>query len=159
MDRIIQPLTQREFAGFGDVIEHEGDQRRRALSIDFIDAQDDMRRAFWVSKVSEAATLPTKVTQLERHPYSDQGFVPLRDTRFLVVVCPDDAKGDPDVERIKAFVAEPGQGVIYRRNVWHAPLSALTAPAEFFVTMGVTDKADNDEFFELATPLGISSGG
>ncbi len=158
MHRIIQPLTQDDFAEFGDVIEHQGDQRRRALSIGFVQAADDMRRAFWVSKVLKATALPANITLLERHPYSDQAFVPIHDIRFLAVVCPNLPNGDPDAERFRAFLASPGQGVVYRRNVWHAPLSVLTAPAEFFVTMGVTDKADNDEFFELTTSLGISLG-
>lgn len=159
MSRIVQPLKQADFVDFGDVIEHQGDQRRRALSIDFTCEQDDMRRAFWVSKVVEATSLPAQVKFLERHPFSDQAFVPLRDTRFLVVTCPSNPDGSPDLERIHAYEAGPGQGVIYRRNVWHAPLSAFNAPSEFFVTMGVTDKAANDEFYELPTPVAIDQEG
>ncbi|MBB3595232.1 ureidoglycolate lyase [Rhizobium sp. BK529] len=155
MNRTLQPLNQAGFTKYGDVIEHQGDQRRRALSIDFTAEHDDMRRAFWVSKVVEATTLPARIKFLERHPFSDQAFVPLRDTSFLVVACPDNPDGGPDLDRLNAYIASPGQGVIYRRNVWHAPLSALTAPAEFFVTMGITDKAANDEFYELPIPLAI----
>jgi ureidoglycolate lyase len=159
VDRIIQPLNQADFAAFGDVIEHQGDQRRHALSINFACEHDDMRRAFWVSKLSEATTLPAQITQLERHPFSDQAFVPLRETRFLVVTCPDDENGAPELSKLNAFLTAPGQGVIYRRNVWHAPMAALTAPTEFFVTMGMTDKAANDEFVDLPTPLNIDLGG
>lgn len=155
MSRIVQLLNQADFSDFGDVIEHRGDQRRRALSIDFTHDHGDMRRAFWVSKVVEATGLPAQVRFLERHPFSDQAFVPLRDTRFLVVICPSHSDGSPNLDQIHAYEAGPGQGVIYRRNVWHAPLSALTAPAEFFVTMGITDKAANDEFYELPTPVAI----
>lgn len=156
MSRIVQPLNQADFARFGDVIEHRGDQRRRTMSIDFTDEHDDMRRAFWVSKVIEATNLPAQLKFLERHPFSDQAFVPLRDTRFLVVTCPSHPDGSPDLDQIHAYEAGPGQGIIYKKNVWHAPLSALTAPTEFFVTMGVTDKAANDEFYELPTPLSIN---
>jgi ureidoglycolate lyase len=148
-------LNQADFADFGDVIEHSGDQRRRALSIDYANEHEDMRRAFWVSKVVEATPLPARIRFLERHPFSDQAFVPLRDTRFLVVICPSRPDDSPDIERIRAYQARPGQGVIYRRKVWHAPLSALTAPAEFFVTMGITARAANDEFHELPMPIAI----
>jgi ureidoglycolate lyase len=158
VSRIVQQLKQADFVDFGDVIEHQGDQRRRALSIDFTHEQDGMRRAFWVSKVVAATALPAEVKFLERHPFSDQAFVPLRDTRFLVVTCPSNPDGSPDLEQIHAYEAGPGQGVIYRRNVWHAPLSAFDAPVEFFVTMGVTEKAANDEFYELPTPVVINPG-
>lgn len=155
MNRTLQPLNQAGFTDFGDVIEHKGDQRRRTFSIDYASDHDDMRRAFWVSKVVETTNLPAQIKFLERHPFSDQAFIPLRDTRFLVVACPSNADGSPNLDQIHAYEAAPGQGVIYRRNVWHAPLSSLTAPSEFFVTMGITDKAANDEFYELTTPLAI----
>lgn len=158
MSRTVQPLTQQGFAPFGDVIEHHGAERRHPLSVDYAREHNDIRQAFWVSKVIEEIGFPAQLKFMERHPFSDQAFVPLRDSRFLVVICPDNADGTPDVSQVQAFVAEPGQGVIYKRNVWHAPLTSLNAPAEFFVTMGVTDKAANDEFFELATPLIIEAG-
>jgi len=153
--RIVKKLNQTDFSEFGDVIEHRGDQRRSPLSIDFTKDRADIHRAFWVSKVVEATHLPAQIKFMERHPYSDQAFVPLRDTRFLVVTCPSNADGSPDLEGLRAYEAGPGQGVTYKRNVWHAPLSAFTAPAEFFVTMGVTDRAANDEFYELPIPIAL----
>lgn len=149
----IRPLNQDEFAHFGDVIEHRGDHRRHPLTIDYCEAYDDMRYGCWVSKLQSPVSDFALITRFERHPYSDQAFVPLGDVKFLVVVCPDRPDGSPDSASLSAFVAGPGQGVIYRRNAWHAPLAALSAPAEFFVTMGVTEKGSNDEFFELAAPI------
>ncbi|MFC7398075.1 ureidoglycolate lyase [Chelatococcus sp. GCM10030263] len=156
MKRFVRPLTQSEFGAFGDVIQHYGGERRHRLSIDFCGEHNPMRQAFWVSKVSTATDLPNSIGQLERHPLSDQAFVPLNAVQFLVVVCPSRPDGMPDMEACEAFVAGPGQGIIYRRNVWHAPLSSLTAPAEFFVTMGVADNATNDEFCDLPSPLHIA---
>ncbi|MEP7457354.1 ureidoglycolate lyase [Phyllobacterium sp. SB3] len=158
MRHVTQPLTQSGFAGFGDVIEHRGDARRHRLSIDF-DTGRDLRQEFWVSRVSTKFELPNIIAQLERHPLSDQAFVPLLGGQFLVVVCGTRQDGSPDVDNCRAFVAGPGQGIVYRRNTWHAPLSSLNAPAEFFVTMGITDNAENDEFFDLPVPLGISMEG
>lgn len=149
----VRPLNQDEFAAFGDVIEHRGDSRRHPLTIDHCGAHDDMRYGCWVSKLETAVSDSALITKFERHPYSDQAFIPLGNVKFLVVVCPDLPDGGPDTAHAKAFLAGPGQGVIYRRNAWHAPLAALSAPAEFFVTMGVTDKASNDEFFDLQAPI------
>jgi ureidoglycolate lyase len=153
--RVVRPLTQSDFAVFGDVIQHHGGQRRHRLSIDFCGEDSRMRQEFWVSKVSTQTDLPSSIVQLERHPLSDQAFVPLDAVRFLVVACPSRPDGLPDMEACEAFVAGPGQGIIYRRNVWHAPLSSLTAPAEFFVTMGVAEHVANDEFYDLPIPLHI----
>jgi ureidoglycolate lyase len=153
--RFVRPLTRRDFAAYGDVIQHHGDERRHRLSIEFFSDRSDMRQEFWVSKVSTPTDVPSSIAQFERHPLSDQAFVPLDAIRFLVVVCPSRSDGTPDAEGCEAFLAGPGQGIIYRRNVWHAPLSSLTAPAEFFVTMGVAENAKNDEFYDLPAPLHI----
>jgi ureidoglycolate lyase len=154
--RFVRPLTRSDFTAFGDVIQHHGGERRHPLSINFCGEQNEMRQEFWVSKVSARTELPNSIAQLERHPLSDQAFVPLDAVQFLVVVCPSRANGMPDMEACEAFVAGPGQGIIYRRKVWHAPLSSLTAPAEFFVTMGVAENAMNDEFYDLPHPLHIA---
>lgn len=154
----VQPLTQDAYASFGEVIEHRGGLRRHPLSIDFIHEHEGMRQQFWVSRMQAASELPCQITQLERHPLSDQAFVPLHGSRFLVVVCPSQLDGYPDLSGCRAFVAGPAQGIVYRRNVWHAPLTAIDAPADFFVSMALTRKAENDEFFDLPEPLKIQAG-
>ena len=57
----------------------------------------------------------------------------------------------------RAFIADRGQGVIYRRNVWHAGLRVLAAPAEFVVVMALSDK-DDDVLLDLETELLIEGG-
>ncbi|KAK1993971.1 ureidoglycolate hydrolase [Colletotrichum falcatum] len=93
-----------------------------------------------------------RVRVLERHPFTTQTFVPLAASAgvhaaaYLVIVAPtlpaaaaadddDDpfpapatgAKGPglPDLNRIKAFVAYPGQAVTYAAGTWHAPMVVL----------------------------------
>lgn len=154
----IQTLTQGSFAAFGEVIEHRGEARRHPVTIDFSSEHEDIQQQFWVSRMQSASQLPCKVTQLERHPFSDQAFVSLRGNQFLVVVCPNTADGSPDISGVRAFVAGPAQGIVYRRNVWHAPLAAIDEPADFFVSMALTKRAENDEFFDLPEPLNIHSG-
>lgn len=74
--------------------------------------------------------LPLPVRLLERHPCSSQAFLPLVCSRFLVIVAPAREDGAPDLERLQAFVAGPGQGINYHRGVWHHPMVALDTPAE-----------------------------
>jgi ureidoglycolate lyase len=78
-------------------------------------------------------SLPFEVKLLERHPCSSQMFVPMTCAEYLVVVCGDDAHGEPDLETLRAFVCREGQGFNYRPGLWHHPIIALEAPAEFIM--------------------------
>ena len=71
------------------------------------------------------------VRAVERHPFSNQTFVPLNGTRHLVAVCPSAVDGSPVVARLEVFVASGSQAVNYDANVWHAPRTALSSPGEF----------------------------
>jgi ureidoglycolate lyase len=43
--------------------------------------------------------------------------------------------------------------VTYRPGVWHHGLTALAAPAEFAVFMSMTLRDDDDEFWNVTSPL------
>lgn len=79
---------------------------------------------------SIARTLPLEIKLLEKHPCSSQTFLPMVCSRFLVCVAPADADGKPDLSRLVALVGSAGQGVNYRRDVWHHPIVALDTPAD-----------------------------
>ncbi|WP_084649846.1 ureidoglycolate lyase [Stappia stellulata] len=147
-----EPLTSEAFQPFGKVLEHSGAARRHMIESNFSQKKEDLRQAIWVSRLPDASQFPLVIDQLERHPHSHQAFIPLLEKPFLVVCCPDLPDGAPDLARTKAFIAEPGQGVIYRRNVWHAGLRVLSAPAEFVVVMALSDK-DDDVLLDLETRL------
>jgi ureidoglycolate lyase len=51
-------------------------------------------------------------------------------SRFLVLVCPTDPAGDPDLARMMAFVGARDQGICYRPDVWHHPFGVLDAPSQ-----------------------------
>lgn len=67
---------------------------------------------------------------MERHPLSSQLFFPLGDNPYLVVVAP---QGEFDPQDIRAFVAQPNQGVNYHPGVWHHYSLALNEPSDFLV--------------------------
>lgn len=160
-----RPLTREGFAPFGDIIGLE-------LSGGTSANQGTATRFDWVAKLassrpeakpnlavfrSVAKRLPFEVRLLERHPCSSQMFVPMACQRFLVVVCPEDARGEPDLARLCAFVCGPGQGVNYRPGLWHHPIIALDGPADLLMLAWEDGTARDCEERPLATPLLVTS--
>ncbi|KAK2043547.1 ureidoglycolate hydrolase [Colletotrichum somersetense] len=113
-----------------------------------------------------------RVRVLERHPFTTQTFAPLAASAgvhaaaYLVVVAPTLAAsgretealfpapatggkgpGMPDLARLKAFVAYPGQAVTYGAGTWHAPMVALGPQGtaiDFVVTQFASGVAAED---------------
>ena len=50
--------------------------------------------------------MPLEVKFLEKHPHSAQTFLPTAMKRYLVLVCPKAANGDPSLGALNAFVAD-----------------------------------------------------
>ena len=50
-----------------------------------------------------------------------------------MIVCLSGSDGRPDRATVAAFRCSPRQGVIYRSNLWHHPIAALGASAQFLV--------------------------
>lgn len=136
---VAQPLSAQAFAPFGQVVSAglaagATANQGTAVRFDWSAALENLRpgaRPNLAVFRSVARSLPFEVRLLERHPRSTQLFVPMVVDRFLVVVAPDDSRGEPDLERLCAFVCGPGQGVNYRAGSWHHPLIALGRDAEF----------------------------
>ena len=100
---------------------------------------------------------------LERHPYTTQTFIPLGlspsevdEARYLVIVAPNlppssndeglpvptsttasgalPGRGLPDLQKIRAFIANGSQAVTYGAGTWHAPMAAVgKKPISFVV--------------------------
>ncbi|WYX28337.1 ureidoglycolate lyase [Achromobacter denitrificans] len=124
---VAEPLTSEGFAAFGEVVEHAGEQRRRHLSLPFAHAAPACRPAMWVSRVEAAIAWPCPVVLLERHPYSSQTFIPLDGASYLVAVAPDGERGEPDLSRLRAFIASGSQGVLPGRGLAPGPVGAARA--------------------------------
>lgn len=137
--RILQtePLTAAAFAPFGDVLDTAGEPDRlinqglcgRWHDRARLDFGPEGRAGISIFD-GKARSLPYRLEMVERHPEGSQAFLPMTLAPFLVVVAPD-AGGVPG--RPRAFLTAPGQGINLHRNVWHGPLTPLSAPGLFAV--------------------------
>ena len=153
---VAEPLTSQAFAEFGEVVEHAGNERRRHLA--------PALRALGAGRAHGHLGQPGGWRHTPDLPGAAAGtssvfladLHPAGQHPYLVVVAPDDAQGEPDLERLRAFVASGSQGVCYRTGVWHQGLSALRAPAQFAVTMTLTGAGDDDVFWKVPDSVSIA---
>lgn len=132
----LRPLTAEAFAPFGEVIE-----KRDAPSFPINGGMCDRHHALARTEGGAGEIiisighgrpypLPLDLPMMERHPLGSQAWIPLHDRPFAVIVAEDEdgAPGKP-----VAFLTAPGQGVNYRANAWHAPLTPLDAAGDFLI--------------------------
>ena len=137
----VKPLTQANFAPYGDVIESEGRdsffinngmaERFHALAcIDVKNENDNGENGKAIISLvkSKKFDLPRKVDHVENHPLGSQAFIPVDETPFIVVVAK--AGEAPAAEDLSAFVTNGKQGINYHPGTWHhvllTPYSATT---------------------------------
>ena len=97
------------------------------------------------------SVLPYTITLMERHPGSEQLFIPLTDNAFLVAVSPD-----PASVPCRAFIGRAGQAVLYRAGLWHLPLVALDTAGAFLMQMWETGDPAQDCETRSVPPLIVS---
>jgi ureidoglycolate lyase len=163
---VAQPLTREAFAPFGDVIDTDGGnhypindgkcERYHALAR----AEAGGPGGHVIINLFKGTPygFPLTLSMVERHPFGSQAFVPLSPKPFLVVVCADGPDGPTTP---KAFVTAPGQGVNYRRNLWHGVLTPIGEPQDFVVIDRGGEGSNLEEFYfsppyEIHLPNGFS---
>ncbi len=145
-----EPLTQANFAPFGDVLEASGAPDKiinRGLCGRWhdrarLDFGPEGRAGISIFK-AEPRELPYTFDLVERHPEGSQAFLPMSETEWLVIVAPDEG-GKPG--RPRAFLAAPGQGINFHRGTWHGVLTPLHAPGLFAVVDRIGTTANLEEF-------------
>jgi ureidoglycolate lyase len=148
-----RPLTRAAFAAFGDVIDATGGgshypinggraERYHALARPEAMGPDGHVLISIVRGTPYA--FPLGLGMVERHPLGSQAFVPLSPRPFLVVVCPDQGgvPGEPH-----ALLTHAGQGVNYRRNVWHGVLTPIGEDQDFLVVDRGGEDTNLEEYF------------
>jgi ureidoglycolate lyase len=89
------------------------------------------------------ATLPFDVTVMEHHPFSEQIFIPMAQTSFLIVVAHDDGYGRPDPTTIKAFTVTSDLAISYHPNTWHTGMATLHKKGQFAMFIYEDGSADD----------------
>ena len=149
-------VTAERFAPYGDVIEAIGPAREAMNDARFerfndlanidVDTTAGGRAGVSIVRCRTATRLPYRFDLVERHPLGSQAFIPLGRFSFVIVV--GTAGESVEAEDLRAFLFVAGQGVNYRRGVWHMPLIALRNGQEFLV-VDRAGNGDNCEEFVL----------
>jgi ureidoglycolate lyase len=156
MQIVAEPLRAQSFAEFGDVLEAPAEAGRAYFEGGLGNRRPRARPSLSVAHVAPLGSLPLEATMMERHEFSSQSFMPLDVARWLVVAAPSAPDGGPDAAQARAFIAGPGQGITYRQNVWHHPLTVLDRPARFAIFMWLEDGSGTDEeFVTLRKPFTV----
>lgn len=134
MEITVEPLTEEAFAPYGQVISLGplGRAHSTRYAADVENRRAEARLNVSISQQIPTA-LPLVVKAMEKHPHSAQTFVPTAAERYLVLVCPQDGSGGPDLAKLKAFAADGSQGINYHPDTWHHPFTVLDGPAECVV--------------------------
>ncbi len=135
----IQPLSRDAFRPFGDAITAEGvtplsindGYTARFNDLANVDVAENGGRPLVSIFRTQPFAMPYRLTMMERHPLSSQGFYPATDGRFIAVVAPPGTAPTPD--DLVAFLCGPGQGLNLARGVWHHPLMPIDRPMDFVV--------------------------
>ncbi len=152
-------LTSAAFADFGDVIAAAGSHgvlvnEGRAVRFDAPTRLDHETAAavpaLALYRVSPS-TLPFTARLFERHPFSSQVFLPMTGGAILTAVAPD-RDGEPDLDRVQAFVSPGGVGIHYRAGVWHLPIAALGSEVTLAMIMWEGSRSDTIEHW-LQQPI------
>lgn len=147
------PLTHELFAPYGQVLmAQNGVPERMEWAANVASLRPDARPNITYMSL-EPEHYPIEVSELERHQFSHQTFVPLEGTNHLVLVCPSKKDGFPDLEKPIAFHATGGQTINYNSNVWHAPRMVLHDPGSFIMLRWDTDTDSDTELLTLKEPF------
>lgn len=154
----IRQLTAESFAPFGEVLELKA-QPDKLINQGQCGRHHDLATlAFSGGHAgislfdAEPRSLPYMLEMVERHPDGSQAFIPMSQTRFLVIVATDEG-GKPG--RPLAFETTPGQGINLHRGIWHGVLTPLQAPGLFAVVDRIGPGLNLEEHW-FETPFTVS---
>jgi ureidoglycolate lyase len=153
---VAEPIDAEAFAPFGDLLTAPREPGRHAFGSGLANLRATAKSELTLSRVAPHGALPLAVSEMERHAYSSQSFVPLSVARWLVIVAPSGADGAPDGRRARAFLAGPQQGVTYRVGTWHYPITVLDETAQFAIFMWRDGGKGDEEFVTLSAAFAVA---
>ncbi|WP_424948280.1 ureidoglycolate lyase [Candidatus Spongiihabitans sp.] len=168
------PLTAQDFKPFGQVIElAKLEHYAKQISINHglttrfhdllnIDANDQGGRPTVNIFRTSPLPLPHKIKAMERHPLGSQGFIPMGDQPFLVLVGRparriEERLGFDDLMRgddLTLFLTNGRQGINLKKNTWHHFQIVLDSTQDFIV-IDRAGEGDNLEEIEVEDDVWI----
>lgn len=155
----VLPLTPEAFAAFGQVVQAYEDHAAVPKGIKVTSANGGTATKFHKLSLLDAnypqgsgatsgisvyrckpledisADGTVDLTVLERHPFTNQAFLPMGHgggegvgdpgDGYLVVVAQNSADDRPDMQTLRAFRATTAQGIVYKTGIWHQPMTVL----------------------------------
>lgn len=146
----LEDISQEAFAPFGHLLVAP---QRGSARVDIMESLENLRttaRPRLTLMVAEPTKLPFRPSEMERHIYSSQAFLPLSGTDYLVLVAPDAGDDHPDIAHSRAFRVPGHVGINYRPKVWHHPMATLREPGRFAVWTFVDATKDDEQFVPLS---------
>ena len=152
---IAESLNKDSFSEFGEVIRRPPEGVREFFNDRLENNRTDAQVDLSLATIKPVDKLPLHATVMERHPFSSQTFLPLKASRYFVIVAPDSDGGGPDLSRVRAFVSGSDQGITYRCGVWHHGMSVLDETAVMAVLMWCDGSSGDEEFLDIDTPFDV----
>lgn len=150
-----EPLHRSNFSEFGEVIQAPPEGGREFFAGRIENNRINARFDLSLATIKPVEQLPLRVTVMERHPFSSQTFLPLRASRYFVVVAPDGEDGGPDLAGVRAFVATGDQGITYRRGLWHHNMTVLDETAVMAILMWCDGGSGDEELLNIDAPFEV----
>lgn len=158
------PLSSQDFMEFGQVIELENSKQisiNHGLTTRFhdllnIDTSDQAGRPLVNVFRTSPIPLPHKVKVMERHPLGSQGFIPMSDQPFLVLVGRGTGvvEGRLQFDDLILFLTNGRQGINLKKNIWHHFQIVLNGIQDFIVVDRGGDGSNLEEI-EVADDVWI----
>jgi ureidoglycolate lyase len=149
MHLTIEPITQENFAPFGQVLPPRPAGEGRLDLIQELENDRMSARPRLSLATVEPKTLPLAAIEMERHAHSSQAFVPLDCASYLALVAPHGADGRPDMSGMRAFRVPGDTGINYKADTWHQPLTPLDRRARFAILTFVDGTPGDEQFVAL----------
>lgn len=162
-----QLLTAEAFGKFGQVVQAYGKQIPKGIQVD-VDEKFKLRKFMDLAPVTQSypegsgATTAVSVFRctvkegmergkqwpvhfLERHPYTEQTFIPMgtatwkgkgeeplqSGAAYVIIVAENGEDDRPDPRTLQAFLCSASQGVNYTQGVWHHPMLSVGGTIDF----------------------------
>lgn len=149
------PIDPVSFRPFGQYVHRAAGTGRQDCSEDLASTRAGARPCVFLTSAEPVQGPDLRITEMERHEFSSQTFIHVSGSRWLIVVCPSDGSGGPDIAAALAFMAGPGDVITYKPDTWHHSLTVLDEPSCHAVVMW-RDGSRGDEEFRPVEPFHVS---